>query len=532
VTGGIVVDAVEIRGVPVPESPRPARNSYFIDETLMGVYFNDPVAPGDSVELGLSWNFIVPPAGAPRQGHIDHGLFNVAQWYPQVAVFDDIHGWNAFPYLGTGEFYLEYGVFEVALTVPEGWLVGATGTLQNPEEVLSDGTRLRLAQALAANEVVHVVTASDLAAGTATRPGEGGKLTWRFSAEGVRDFAFATSNRYLWDAARAITPDADGNGSSETVAVHSLYRPEAESWSNSAEFIRHAVTSHAERWHPYPWPQMTGAEGPVPGMEYPMLTFVEDFGSPRPVYETLNHEIGHMWYPMMVGSNEAAYAWMDEGLTTYIEGYATADRYSEPEYWRQDMAGYLAVAGSEYETPMMRAADLHGPEGTYSYASYWKPATMLRVLETLVGQEVVWEALRRYTRNWLYRHPDPHDFFHTVEAVAGKDLHWFWYPFWYETAYLVQAIESVSTTVNAEGIRVARVVVTDLGDAPLPAFVAVELSGDVTVRETVPVEDWLAGSRREILDIPIPDDATVVGAEVDPDRLLPDIDRTNNAWSP
>lgn len=532
VTGGISIEGVEIRGVAVPEAARPSRNAYFIDETLMGVYFNEALAPGDSIDLNLTWSFEVPPAGAPRQGHIDHELYNVAQWYPQVAVYDDLRGWNATPYLGTGEFYLEYGNFDVSLTLPEGWLVGATGTLENPEEVLTEGARSRLSQALAGDEVAHVVTADDHTGGTATQRAEGGKLTWEFSADGVRDFAFAASNRYLWDATHATGPDTDGDGVPETIAVHSFYRPEALSWANSADFIRHAVAFHAERWHPYPWPQMTGAEGPVPGMEYPMLTFVADFGDPRPVYETLNHEIGHMWYPMMIGTNEAAFAWMDEGLTTYIEGYATADRFSEPDYWRGDMEGYLSVAGAEFETPMMRAADLHGPDGTYSYASYWKPATMLRVLEALVGQDVVWEALRSYTRNWLYRHPDPLDFFNTVEAAAGEDLDWFWHPFWYETAAMDQAVESVSTTVDSDGREVVRVVVADLGDAPLPAIVEVALTGGETVRGTIPVEVWLQGVRRHTLDLALPTGAVVAGVVVDPERLFPDVDRENNNWTP
>jgi aminopeptidase N len=272
---------------------------------------------------------------------------------------------------------------------------------------------------------------------------------------------------------------------------------------------------------------MTGIEGPVGGMEYPMLTFVRDFGQARSVYETLNHEIGHMWFPMMVGSNEPSYPWMDEGLTTYIEGYATGDFWDDPEYWRNDKNAYLRVAGIEQETPIMRHADLHGPdgEGTYAFAAYWKPATLLRALEAVIGQELVWESLRRYADNWIYRHPDPLDFFNTVEAVAGQDLDWFWHPFWYETAYMDQALEGVEV-----GAGEVRIMVSDLGSAPMPVILELALSNGESLRETVPVDVWLAGARDHEVRITVPAGTTVETVQIDPEGAFPDVDPDNNVW--
>lgn len=529
VTGGIAVGRVAVNGREFQRSPTRQAGAYIVQGTLMGVYFEDPIPPNGSIELEVDWNFEVPPQGAPRQGHIENRLFNVAQWYPQVAVFDDLRGWDTWPYLGNGEFYLEYGDFDVSLTLPEGWLVGASGTLQNPEEVLTETVRSRLATALQSDEVVHIVTEAERGAGTATLSEPDGTLTWRFQANGVRDFAFAASGDYLWDATRAFSPDADGDGAAEIVEVHSFYRPETESWTESAEYIQHALTFHAERWHPYPWPQMTGAEGPVGGMEYPMLTFVAAFPQARDVYETLNHEIGHMWFPMMVGSNEASYPWMDEGLTTYIEAYATGDFFGEPDSWRQNQDAYTNVAGADFETPIMRHADLHGPTGTYGEAAYWKPATLLRALEGLIGREAVWEALQRYNSAWIYGHPDPMDFFNAVEAVAGRDLDWFWHPFWYETATLDQAVEAVEMVSTPSGSRGVRVTIADLGDAPMPAIVEVGITGGA-LRETIPVEVWLQGVRRHELYFELPADAALERVEVDPEGIFPDADRTNNAW--
>lgn len=531
ITGGIAIERVALDGRELSRGDAPERGSYLVDGTLMGVYFDDVLPPGGTAELEVDWRFEVPPEGAPRHGHIDHMLYNVGQWYPQVAVYDDLVGWHIWPYLGNGEFYLEYGDFDVSVTVPEGWVVGASGTLQNPEEVLPEQVRTRLAEAMSGDEVVHVVAEDDLGPGSATLTDPGGTLTWRFRAEGVRDFAFATSNRYLWDATRATTPDADGDGREETVAVHALYRPSVESWVDAAEYVRHAVTFHADRWHPYPWPQMTGAEGPVGGMEYPMLTFVAAFPEARSVYETLNHEIGHMWFPMMVGSNEPSYPWMDEGLTTYVEAYATGDFWDDPEFWRTDQAAYLSVAGAENETPIMRHADLHGPAGTYSFAAYWKPATLLRALEAVIGRDAVWESLRSYAESWIYRHPAPLDFFNTVEAVAGRDLDWLWHPFWYETAYLDQAVGAVETS-EAGGARRARVTVADLGSAPMPVDLVITLSDGETVRETVPVDVWLEGARRHTVEVELPGDRSVTRVDIDPEEDFPDVDRENNGWEP
>ena len=525
VTGGITVERVALQGVDLGQVDSPTRSSYLIDGTLMVVYLDAPLGPGGTVDLEVDWSYEVVEGGEMRQGRIGRELYNIAQWYPQVAVYDDLNGWHTWPYLGNGEFYLEYGDFNVSITVPEGWIVGASGTLQNAPEILAPDAVFRLLQATTTDEVIAVVSAEDLAAGRATLPNPTGFHTWRFMAEQVRDFAFATSNEYVWAATRAITPDADGDGEPENVAIHSFYRPDISSWLDSAEYIRHAVAFHAERWHPYPWPQMTGAEGPVGGMEYPMLTFVRDFGDGRSVYETLNHEIGHMWFPMMVGSNEPSYPWMDEGLTTYIEGYATGDYWDDPEYWRNDQDAYLMVAGIEQETPIMRHADLHGPEGTYSFAAYWKPATLLRALETVIGQETVWESLRAYADAWMYRHPDPVDFFNTVERVAGRDLDWFWHPFWYETGYLDQAVLGVEI-VGSE----ARVTVGDEGSAPMPATVQVTLSSGEALREAVPVEAWLAGAREQVVTFSIPGGASVDLVEVDPDVVLPDVNRDNNVW--
>jgi hypothetical protein len=531
ITGGLDLERVVVEGVTAAEATpgqRAAGATYQVNGTIMTLRLPAPVAPGDSARLEFAWSFTVPPAGAPRHGHIDHRVYNVAQWYPQIAVYDDLDGWHTWPYLGDGEFYLEYGDFEVSLTLPEGWLVAATGELVNADEVLTDMMRERVARALRDTAVVRVVTEQDFGAGRATQQAPGGELTWLFRASDVRDFAFATSNEYLWDASHTVTPDSrrDANDAPDTVAVHAFYTPDATHWRDAAVFVRHAVDFHAEHWHPYIWPHMTGASGPVGGMEYPMLTFVAAFNSPRLVYTVLNHEIGHMWYPMMVGSNEPSYPWMDEGFTTYIENYASADFFGDFQDFQSTAMAATQALRSPNHTPVMRHADLHGPNGTRGVSSYHKPAMLLRALEGIIGRDAVWEALRTYAREWLFGHPAPHDFFNLVERIAGQDLDWFWVPWFYDTVGMDQALASVQP--SADG-RLVTVTVADEGAAPMPIRLRFTMENGASEDRDVPVDVWLDGARTWTGEFELP--AAVRHIQIDAEGLFLDVDRGDNNWS-
>lgn len=530
ITGGLALERVAVGGQAVAATQpgqQPTGAAYRIDGTMLYLRLGTPLPPGGHETFDFAWRFVVPPAGAPRHGHIEHRVYNVAQWYPQIAVYDDLEGWHTWPYLGDGEFYLEYGDFDVSLTVPEGWLVGATGELMNAEDVLPADVRARLDEAMRTGEVVRVVAQEGFGPGRATTQAPGGELTWRFRAEDVRDFAFATSSEYLWDASHAIGPDSDRDANTlpDTIAVHAFYTPEATHWRDAATFVRHAVAYHAQHWHPYPWPQMTGASGPVGGMEYPMLTFVAAFNSPRLVYTVLNHEIGHMWYPMMVGSNEPSYPWMDEGFTTYIENYASSDFFGDEQDWRQTAQSTARALVSPGHTPVMRHADLHGPTGTRGVSSYHKPAMLLRALEGIIGRDAVWQSLGEYADTWIFRHPAPQDFFNIVERVAGRDLDWFWYPWFYETVGMDQAISDVR--LSADGRR-ATVTVADQGEAPMPIRLTFTLEGGATALERVPVDVWLDGARTWTGSFDL--DGPITAVELDADQLFIDVDRSDNTW--
>jgi hypothetical protein len=525
VTGGVTLSRVAVAGqvlapqtvarIPVLTTPAEgAPVGYSVQGTLARIVLPRPLPSGDSLVLEIDWSHRVPPAPSFRTGWEDAlggRAFQVAQWYPQVAVFDDVDGWDATPYLGDGEFYLEYGDFDVSLTLPAGWLVGASGVLLNGADVLGPRALGRL-QSATAGATTHVVTRREIEGGEATQRPAGGKLTWRFRAENVRDFAFAASNRYVWDATRGATGHL----------VSALYRPGAPHWEEAARHGRHAIDFLGRRLPPLDM-DVVIAEGPIAGMEYPGLAFINRPAEEADLYAVIAHEAGsHQWFPMLVGQNEAAYAWMDEGLTTFHEELAVDDFFGTTTAYQGDLAHYLASAGRETEVPLMRHTDLVTPYGARVTAAYTKPGILMRSLRSILGADTFDLALRTYAEEWTRKHPTPWDFFATMERVSGRDLDWFFQPWWYETGVLDQGVESVETTPAG-----ARVTVRDLGQNPMPARVVATTRDGRRLAAEIPVDVWLAGSRTATVTFPAP----VTRVEIDPERYFPDVDRSNNVWA-
>lgn len=517
-TGGVHLGTVSVNDAPLVERTSARQPGYVVNGTRMTLVPAEPVLPGQTVRLGFTWSFEVPGPGAPRMG-TDGEMFFVAYWYPQLAVYDDVKGWNAEAYMGNGEFYMGFADYDVRITAPDGWLVGATGVLSNPDDVLTDAARDRLRRAASEPDVVHVVTESDLASGTATRTSDEGHLTWHFRAERVRDFSFASSNRYLWDATHADTGDGG------TSMIHALYRPEAAVWQRSAEFGRYSIEFLSRQLGlPYPYPHMTAVEGVVGGgMEFPMMTHIGGSRSDRALFGVTFHEIAHMWFPMIVGSNEKAFTWMDEGLTSFNTNEATADFWGV-DAWNPAGQGYYRIAGTGDEVEPMRHGDQYPLDGAArGLASYSKPAVALHALRGMIGDERFYEAYQEYARRWAYRHPQPYDLFNTFEDVLGRDLDWFWTPLFFETWTLDHAVESVTSGPGGVVVRVA-----DRGLTPYPAHVRVTYDDDMTIEMAISADFWLEGSRLEEVTF---QPGRVVRVEIDPDGFAPDVDRSNNVWT-
>ncbi len=429
-----------------------------------------------------------------------------------MAVYDDVRGWNNEPYIGAGEFYLEYGSFDVAITLPARHIVVATGVLQNPEDVLTETQRNRLAEAATSDDAVAVINAVEAGRADITRPADGGSLTWRFHADSVRDFAFAASPDYRWDAS-----GLDG------VLIQTLYRPEATKWEEAHAMARQSIAHFSEKWLPYPYPHATTVEGPIEGMEYPMLTFVPDSPTREDLQWVLAHEFGHEWFPMIVGSNERLYPWMDEGFNTFMDLEGTAAYFAGEAYGDTIEVHPLnlypdhAMPGQEQPliTRPVEATDLF-------WIAYQKPALMLSLLrDEVLGREVFEDAFRDYTHTWAFKHPTPADFFRLMSDASGIDLDWFWRNWIYTTARLDQAVDSVGGENGAE------VYLSNRGQMVMPVELAITYDDGSTDTIRLPVEMWNQGP---LFTYRAPVGMRIIAVEIDPRSALPDGARENNRW--
>ena len=527
VTGGVRLDAVTANGQPLTATS--ARPGYRVDGTVMRLVPPRPVPPGDSIVLELTWEFRVPQQGAGRMGWNGDNMFFLAYWYPRLAVYDDVVGWQVDPYLSTAEFYDGFGDYHFAVDVPEGWVVVATGELVNPGDVLPDAIAARLRRAEQSDQVISILGPGDLGPGKATRTSATGRLTWRYRAERVRDVAFAATSASLWDAARTPVGDRDGDGAADHARVDALYRAPATLWKHAARYAQHALSHHARYTGlPYAWSHMSAVEGGgilSGGMEFPMMTLIDDYRgrSDSALYYVVAHELGHMWVPMMVGTDERRYGWMDEGTTTFNENHASSEFFPGRNADRGDQTGYLNAARSGYESDLMRWTDYLYP-GQNGTASYSKPATVLVALRGLLGDTLFLRAYQAYFRRWAFKQPKPWDFFNTFNHVTGRNLDWFWRSWYYETWTLDQAVTSV--TPGPEGTRI---VVEDLGWIPMPARLTITLANGEVVRREVPVEEWLNGARSAA--ITVPRGPLVTRVEIDAEHVFPDLNRENNVWT-
>ena len=499
---------------------------YEVSGTILRLRLPKPLVPGGTADLAFEWKLRVPPDGAPRGGQ-DGEVYFMNYWYPQMAVYDDINGWQIDQYFGNAEFYMGYGNYDVSLTVPAGWLVTATGTLQNPDDVLTGQTRARLDSARAGHGIVHVVTDVDREAGRSTTAGKDGKLTWHFRAENVRDVAWAASARYLWDATTAAVGDANGDGKPDSSLIQAFWRPEqrVSHWDESARYAQHSIEFFSKYLWPYPYPHMTAVDGPSScgGMEYPMMTCIGGQWDTLGMYEVTTHEIGHMWFPMMVGSDEKRFAWMDEGLTQFDQSQSMDDFFKGFDDEARNRKNYLDYSMVASEVELMHHGDRFPSYNAYGVAAYYKPATVLVALRGVLGRDLFHKALVEYIRRWQYKHPSPYDFFETVEDVSGRDLSWFWRTWFFETWRLDQAIDSVSSVGDSLEVEVE-----NRGRAPMPVPLVVTRTDGRADTVTVPVDVWLGGAKRTT--VKVAKEPAVKSIEIDPGREFPDVDRDNQRW--
>ena len=511
VTDGMAIDRLSVNGATIDLGNR---KQYALDERIATITPPAPILPGATATIETAWRFVVPAVDTTvrgqRMGRFGSYLYQVAQWYPQVAMYDELRGWDTDQYLGNAEFNNQFGSFDVYITAPGGWLLGATGELTNPEEVYSKRTRDRLALAMSTDTTVRVVEASERGAG-ATAPGA--KLTWHFTAPLVNDFAFAVSRDYVFEATHATIP---GRGK---IPVNVLYLPQHVNYrnNNTAQFGRKALEEHSRILFPYEFSQGTIADGPETGMEYPMIIFN---GSSLGVTV---HEFGHQWFPMTVGSNETRYGFMDEGFDEYIVAVAMSRINNVPANLQNRASGYRRIAGTEIEAPMMWSSNFAGA-GT-GVQVYSKAEVALNALGGVVTDSAVARAFAEYAKAWKYKHPTPYDFFFSMNKSLRKNLDWFWYQWFFTTHTTDQSIQSA----RIEGDHI-ELTVRDKSDLAMPVIVGIDwANGDRNVAQ-YPADIWFGGSRTFTARIPLAG-KTIKTLTLDPENRFQDLDRTNNIWN-
>ena len=509
-----------------------------VTDTRMRLDLSRPLAAAGGVaEVVIPYSFVIPASpGTPRMGRLETErgtVYSMAQWFPRVAVFDDVHGWNTMPYLGSGEFYLDYGDVTMALTVPASHTVVATGTLLNPADVYSSAQRRRLAAARRSDDALPIVTAEDRdQAAQAT-----GTKTWRYRAQNVRDVAWGTSKSFLVDGASAAVTLEDG--STNDVLILSAYPDEGvgtaeePGWEEATRYGRASILNNSY-WLPYPYPVAISVASHIGGMEYPMIHFSSVRSRHFGLFGVIDHELGHNWFPMIVGSDERRHGWMDEGFNTFINDpsqiafYNEGDDPSLPGYgeFQPTTADGIARAFVRNEATVddeiMTSPDqLDGRENGWN--QYTKPGFGLQVLRTAVlGQERFDAAFKAYIRRWAYKHPQPADFFRTMEDVAGEDLGWFWRG-WFDTRHVYDA-ELVAVAQDGDDVEVT---VRQADGLVFPTVAEVTFTDGTTARVNVPVEAFGRGD--EVTVTTAASGRTAASARLDPDGLLPDVDRGNDS---
>jgi hypothetical protein len=512
---------VKVRGQPGRGvmAPRPVPVKIRVDDTMGEVILATPLAPGTTTLLDISYHFTIPEHGADRMGR-DGALYELAQWYPRMAVYDDVNGWNTLQYLGQGEFYLEYGDFDYSITLPAGYIVAGSGVVQNPLEVYTAAQRARLAAAVKSDSISHIITAEELSSGAA-RPKAAGMLTWRFRAQNVRDVAWAASPNYIWDA-------SGWHG----IIANAYYRPAAATvWKDAADMSRFSIMEYSNYWYPYQYPQISAVEGPVSGMEYPMVAMEARGQAKEDLFAVVTHEIGHMWFPMMVGSDERRYAWMDEGFNTFMNIYSEQDYFKRDDTARRKGEEAFVAQNDQSPSaqPIMTFANRYKTNSNLGSLAYVKPGIALYLLrEKILGPDVFDPAFHEYIRRWVFKHPQPADFFRTMEDVSGRDLAWYWREWFFETAVLDQAIESVKQISDSSGATRAQIAIRNLGTMVMPVELELTLADSTRQRVKYPVEIWYKGDRY-VAQVTTP--KPIVKATVNPDGLLPDINPANNTWA-
>ncbi|MGV8879523.1 MAG: M1 family metallopeptidase [Sphingobacteriaceae bacterium] len=518
--GGYKIKSVELIGA--GKSGR-SPVKHLVEDTRMQIFLPEAMKPaGDKVKIKIEYSFVSPDYGSDRMGVLqtkNGKIFTIAQWYPRVNVYDDVNGWNMIPYTGPGEFYLEYGDFDVNITVPANHLVVCSGALQNPQDVYTPEQQKRWNAAAQSDQTVMIRSEEEVT-DPKSRPQGKKELTWHFKIQNARDVAWGSSAAFIIDAAKINMPDGK---KSLAVSAYPSESAGSNAWGRSTEYTKASMEHYSKMWLPYPYPVATNVASVAGGMEYPGIVFCGWKAKTSGLFGVTDHEFGHTWFPMIVGSNERLHAWMDEGFNTFINGLSKQE-FNNGEYksGRVDMHRTAEnITNPELEPIMSSPANMK--ENHIGVLCYYKPAMGLTLLrDQILGQDRFDRAFKTYIDQWAYKHPTPDDFFRTIENVAGENLNWFWRGWFQNNWRLDQGISSVKK-VNT-GVLIT---IDNLDKMAMPVDLEVKTTGGKTARIRLPVEIWERNTSWTFL---YPTTEEVQSVVIDPDLVFPDHNADNNVW--
>ncbi|WP_396171255.1 M1 family metallopeptidase [Flavobacterium sp.] len=523
--GGFKIKSVKIisanKGV---SSEKEAK--YIITDTRMQVFLPQELnAKGGKIKVKVDFSFISPIEGSDRMGVLGtkYGkIFSAAQWYPRMCVYDDIAGWNTNPYLGASEFYLEYGDFDINITAPSNHFVVCSGELVNSKEVYSGEQQKRWEQASKSDKTVIIRSAEEVK--NASNSVSNTNKTWHFVIKNARDASWASSAAFILDAAKINLPSGK---KSMAISAYPVESDGNQAWGRSTEYTKTSIENYSKRWFEYPYPAATNVASIAGGMEYPGIVFCGYSAKNADLWGVTDHEFGHIWFPMIVGSNERLFAWMDEGLNTFINSLSSVD-FDKGEYKNQ--AEDLHLFAEKYTNPSLEPV-MSSPdnmkEANIGTLGYSKPgAAMIVLREQVLGPERFDLAFRSYVERWAFKHPAPDDFFRTMENVAGEDLSWFWRAWFVNNWRLDQGITNVKYVNNNPKLG-ALITIENYEKMAMPVIIDIKTNSGKVTRVKLPAEIWQRNVNWTFKHNSTEEIDSVI---IDPDHVFPDCNEKNNSW--
>ncbi|HNP21826.1 MAG TPA: M1 family metallopeptidase [Panacibacter sp.] len=502
--------------------------NYSVTDSRMQIKLADALkAGGGTVQFKIAFSFAIPEYGTDRMGRLktkNGWIDEIAQWYPRMCVYDNVNGWNTLPYLGQGEFYLEYGNIDYSITAPASQIIVGSGELLNPKDVLTAEQLKRWEAAKNSDATVILRSAAEVTDST-SRPAKK-QLTWKFRCINTRDVAWASSAAFVWDAARINLPSGK---KSMAMSVYPVEVAADSAWARSTEYVKAAIEFYSNYLYEFSYPAATNVAGIVGGMEYPGIVFCGSRAKKGGLWGVTSHEFGHNWFPMIVGSNERKFPWMDEGFNTFINSLADT-AFNKGEYQDKKPVDRWSSAKrlfNDSSESILTVPDVTQPRNLGNVA-YSKPALGLTLLrENVLGKARFDSAFSYYVHTWAFKHPTPYDFFHCMENYAGETLDWFWRGWFMNQWKIDQSVEDVAY-ISGDPAKGAIITIANKEQLPMPVTVEITEAGGNTSRKMLPVEIWQHGGTWKFRTNSTSKITRVV---IDPDKNYPDVNRNNNIWS-